>query len=343
MGKNSYEVFNYRLRSGKSIERDIILAIISQVVTPANLKAYRYIGLGSIFYTDFRLFHRELGINDMISIEKEEDDNELEEEEDDGELKEELSRFHFNIPFKCIKLEIGLTTDVIPRLTLNDKKSIVWLDYDGSLEPYMFDDISEILKKVCDDSFFILTCNCSLPRYFHGQDSPDKAQKKLDNFKKNFENLYPPEIQKNDFTQFKRCELLRKMFHNKIKQTLSNLNGVKPDDEKRVFQQLFYFRHKDRAPMLTFGGFLTSKQNLTLLEDGNQLNAEFISTSENLVNIEPPIITNREIDLMNRKLPALSEADFLNDKEIRFIPKETKKAYMKYYKYLPLYMEARGL
>ncbi|EAY24709.1 O-methyltransferase [Microscilla marina] len=337
MGKNSYEVFNYRLRSGKSIERDIILSIIKQVITPSRLKTYRYIGLGSIFYTDFKLFHKELGIDDMISIEAVEYTEEIEENSEEFE-----NRFQFNIPFKCIKLEMGATTDVIPRLTLGDKKSIVWLDYDGSLETYMFDDISEILKKVCNDSFFILTCNCSLPKYFHGQDSKEETQKKLNNFKQHFENLYPPEISQKDFTKLKRCELLRQMFHNKINQTLSNLNGVKLDTEKQVFQQLFYFRHQDKAPMLTFGGLLTSKQKLKKLDEEARFNFEFVSKCKNLTNIEPPIVTNREIDLMNKKLPASSQDDFLNDKDIRFIPKSVKEAYLKYYKYLPLYMETRG-
>ena len=35
-----------------------------------RIENYRYIGFGSIYFSDFHLFHRSFGMEDMLSIEK---------------------------------------------------------------------------------------------------------------------------------------------------------------------------------------------------------------------------------------------------------------------------------
>jgi len=82
----SYNSINYTLRSSKSIERKVIFEVIKEIVPPQELKNYRYIGFSSPFYADFRLVHRELGIDSLVCIEG-------------GGDKE---RMEFNKPYRCV-------------------------------------------------------------------------------------------------------------------------------------------------------------------------------------------------------------------------------------------------
>ena len=78
------------------------------------ISGYQYTGMGSIYFVDFILFHRYLGIKRMVSVEK----------------AEEIKRgVHFNRPYGSIEIFIGDIADYIPSLS-KDRKHILWLDFD---------------------------------------------------------------------------------------------------------------------------------------------------------------------------------------------------------------------
>lgn len=66
----SYRIINYALRPAKAIERRMLCAALAGLHRFQRIEDYRYIGFGSIYFSDFQLLHRELGISDMLSIEK---------------------------------------------------------------------------------------------------------------------------------------------------------------------------------------------------------------------------------------------------------------------------------
>src|SRR5947208_3271845 len=88
---------NYALRPAKSIERKMLTEAFGCLASFGRVSAYRYVGFGSPFFSDFILFHRTLGINNMISIEQDVDHRE---------------RFAFNRPFSCIQLEYGSSNEI---------------------------------------------------------------------------------------------------------------------------------------------------------------------------------------------------------------------------------------
>ena len=164
--KGSYTKFNYELRTAKAIERKMIIEVFKQLSRFLKLEDYRYVGFGSIFFKDFKLFHKGLGITDMISIERDID---------------HFKRFEFNRPYNCIELKMGDSGEVL--LELNwDKKNIIWLDYDDALKPYMFEDIATVFTRMNSGSIFFMTCNYSFPEY-----SEKPGEYKFDLFKKDFE------------------------------------------------------------------------------------------------------------------------------------------------------------
>src|SRR5690242_1898583 len=92
---------NYSLRPAKQIERRMLTEAFQRLVEFGALSSYRYIGFGSIQFRDFIMFHKHLGITNMLSIEK------------DAINK---ARFEFNLPFSCVSLRIGKSGEVLPTI-----------------------------------------------------------------------------------------------------------------------------------------------------------------------------------------------------------------------------------
>ena len=98
-------------RPKKQIERKMLIEFLQNIQHKLNinLSEYQYIGLGSIYYYDFILFHKYLNISDMISL-------------DD---KDYPKRFEFNKPFDFIEYKNISTSEFLPNNEL-DKKLFIW-------------------------------------------------------------------------------------------------------------------------------------------------------------------------------------------------------------------------
>ncbi len=83
--KPSFKTINYSIRPNKNVERKLIIEFLSALEQKFHISNYRYIGFGSMWFTDFILMHKALQINDMISIE---------------ESKSNEKRAEFNKPFR---------------------------------------------------------------------------------------------------------------------------------------------------------------------------------------------------------------------------------------------------
>ena len=84
----SYREIDYRIRPAKYAERLMMVEAFRRLRF-GSIESYQYVGLGSVYFSDFSLIHRTLGISKMVSIEKNEEDK---------------SRFIENAPFSCIEL-----------------------------------------------------------------------------------------------------------------------------------------------------------------------------------------------------------------------------------------------
>ena len=67
----SFDVVNYSLRPSKSIQRQIVFNGIRLLMERMKLECPVYIGFGSVWFSDFLVAHKMLGINDMRSMEGE--------------------------------------------------------------------------------------------------------------------------------------------------------------------------------------------------------------------------------------------------------------------------------
>ena len=60
-------------------------------------------------------------------------------------------RFEFNRPFRCVEMKFGNSSELLDVLAW-EKRSLVWLDYDGKLEASVIADLQMVAQKVVSGS-----------------------------------------------------------------------------------------------------------------------------------------------------------------------------------------------
>ena len=144
----SYRQINYSLRPAKATERKMICEVFRRLYPFGKIETYRYIGFGSIYFSDFHLFHRALGMDDMLSIEKD-------------AYAEEC--FEFNKPYKCVRIDCRPASEVLPELDWQ-VKTLAWLDYESKLDETVLSDVGSVCAKACSGSVLIVTVNAHMER-----------------------------------------------------------------------------------------------------------------------------------------------------------------------------------
>lgn len=305
----SYEKINYSLRPAKCIERKMLCEVFRRLHEFASVDSYRYIGFGSTYFSDFILMHKSLGINNMISIEKDIDKKE---------------RFKFNLPFKCIEIQFGNSTEVLASL-IWDLKSIVWLDYDGQLNLDMLADIKHIFGNIISGSIIIISCSAYL----------GAMGDRLNILKENIVDKVPMGIQENDLDGWKTAALYRNIINNEIEDVLNSRNGIRHAGAKFRYKQLFNFNYSDGVKMLTLGGIIYEQGESTKVEKCGFSDLSFIRSEEEPYKIKVPILTYKEIRYLDCQLPC----DDIENLELPGAPKEQIKRYAQYYRYFPNFAE----
>lgn len=316
----SYNIFNYNHRPAKAVERKMFIELLKELYGVVDARHCTYIGFGSVFFVDFRMIHKELGIKKMINIENKVEDRE---------------RFEYNKPFSCISLEWGNSTEVLLDVDWKGKK-ILWLDYDETLQAFMFEDIDVIFSNLEPGSFYFFTCNSSLPKFF------DKTNQiyKIDDFKNEFKEYVPFEFSAGMLTAAQSPYLTRKMINARINHILEQRNAILEEEEKLVYSQMFFISYKDKAPMFSTGGMILKRKDIKNLKATKVFSLPYVRTDDALLDIQSPILTNSEIDLINSHLPKV-KSRFMKLKKLKFIPDEELEKYHNIYRYYPSFVEIR--
>ena len=254
-----------------------------------RLRNYRYIGFGAYYFVDFELFHKALGITDMISIEK------------DSSNK---ARYEFNRPFKYIKMRYEKSNAVLPTLSWQDTRTILWLDYNGRLDSSVLTDVGLFFANAIAGSVIIVSINVQPeePRL-----NPTSAAPNLDTLKLNVgDEKIPLGIKERDLVGWGNASVCNRIIHNEIQETLKVRNGGRSEGRpKLLYKRLFNFQYADNAKMLTTGGLLYEETQRELVE-----NCEFEEYDGFLdfsgtkpFSIEVPNLTYREILYVRSQLP----------------------------------------
>ncbi|MGI8604347.1 MAG: O-methyltransferase [Verrucomicrobiales bacterium] len=326
----SYRIINYALRPAKVIERRMLCAAFERLHPFQRVQHYRYLGFGSIYFSDFQLVHRALGITDMISIEK------------DVSAK---ACFRFNRPYRCIRLKFATSAETLPTINWR-RRSIVWLDYDDRLSTEILGDIATVCLRAASGSLLVVTVNAQpdaeppkeeRDAYQEQTGKPfDLADYRLRIAKGLLGEKLPMGTTGADLRGQEVARLFRDVIHNVIEEQISLRNTASSEAERVQYRQLFHFRYKDGAQMLTVGGMLhhSSEENKFLACGFSTL--PFIRHGTEPCNIKAPCLTPKEIRHLNAQLPKKGSPRKLS---VPGVPDADVERYAEVYRYFPSFSE----
>lgn len=304
----SYLKVHYELRPAKQIERRMLVDAL-QMLSLAGLpiSEYQYTGFGSIFFVDFILFHKLLGVWNMLSVEHSES------------IKK---RIKFNKPFDCIRIEFGPISNVIPNLS-PDRKHFLWLDYDDVIHRSHVEDIFLAASHLSSGSLLLITVDVEPP----GKD--DGPEQWRDHFEEEA-GRYLISTKVEDFTKSNIPRINIQIIERVIRDGLAAREDIK-------FLPLFNFLYADGHQMLTLGGIIGSdieRRHIrgSKLEEVNFVRRDF---SKEPFRIRVPNLTRKERLYLDSNMPCTSK---WKPKEFEMLPDDIA-AYREIYRFFPAYAE----
>ncbi|WP_368622617.1 O-methyltransferase [Paraburkholderia sp. BR13444] len=325
----SFRKINYSVRPAKATERRMLGELFRRLYPFERVENYRYIGFGSVYFSDFQIVHRALGIDDMVSIER------------DTNAKE---CFEFNKPFRSIDLKFGESEDILPTLQW-DKRSIVWLDYDGRLNSSVLSDVATFCANAGSGSVLIVSVNAQpeaepneeARSQFEREtgDAFDSGAYRLAKLKENLPGRVPPGTQGRSLRKEGVATVFYRVLMNQLAEQIAVRNATLLGEHKLFLQQFAHFHYKDNALMLTVGIILVSEAERSLCEACSFDGLDFVRTGAEAYTIRVPCLTGREIQHLNSQLPAPAGISL----ECPGVSKSEIQTYSEVYRFFPNFGE----
>lgn len=193
----------------------------------------RYVGMGGTMFYDFHLMHRFLGINQMISLER------------DTKMH---PRSEFNCPFDFITVRNQTVADFLA-LDSDDCATIYWLDYDDGLGPDITADITSLGTRMKIGGFAFVTVYAAPPGVLEKQ----STDKRLEYFQEQM-GEFSVGLTTDDMAN----AIFPKTVHRVLTAAFKNAFAARTDGQ---FQLLFQVQYRDSSPMVTLGGCFTREED----------------------------------------------------------------------------------
>jgi len=304
----SYLKVPYDLRPAKQIERRMLVETFQALAAiGVPISGYQYTGFGSVYFFDFVVFHKLLGINRMLSVEI------------DQKIRK---RVQFNKPFRNVEIKIGDITDEIPRLSA-DRNHILWLDYDEILNKDQLEDVWLAAAKLSRGSVLLVTVDAEPP-------VKDAGPKKWrDYFRTEAGKYLGTRNSLGDFAQSKLIRINQEIVSRVVR------SGLASRDIDYI--PLFSFSYADGHEMLTMGGMLGAEQEKAQCAHPIMKRLPYLRFSEddNPQRIIIPRLTRKERIYLDKEMPC---PDGWNPKHFE-LPQEYVDAYRETYRFFPNYAE----
>jgi hypothetical protein len=284
---------------------------------------YQYTGFGAIYFVDFILFHKLLGMHHLLSIERE---------------RSLQSRVEFNRPFGCVEVRINPASAEIPSLS-RDLNHVLWLDYDGVLHKDFLSDIQSALTILPSGSMLLVTVDVEPPEpadYMGVDPAFDMTTEILGpkHWKRYFEfhasSYIPLGAAETSFGKAelaaRTADILRACFERSI--------VVRPD---LSFAPMFNFIYRDSHLMLTMGGMIADPADRRKLKDSTlgETNYYRENFDASPFEITVPRLTRKERAALDRGMPA---PDGWHPEEFDIEP-DIIMRYRDIYRFLPAFAE----
>lgn len=279
----SFSKIDYRLRPAKAVERRMMAETFLRLRPFGSVETYRYVGMGSVYFSDFSLFHTVCGFDPMISLEG----------ADDATIQ---SRFEMNVPLGNISVAFGHSNTTLPTLRW-DLRSVVWLDYDGVLDKEVLIDVRYLATKLVSGSVLAISVNATLQDRENGTKTPLQVlAERLGSSGK-----IPTTAQSSTFIKSSEiADVYRRILTQELIDGLNDRNAGRPNGQKLTFEQIFFFKYQDGAPMLTIGWVIFDEGQRAIYDKCGFDGLSFIRHQAEPFSISVPLLTTVELREISR-------------------------------------------
>ena len=281
----SFTRVNYLLRPAKGVERRMMADAFLRLRPFGSIETYRYVGMGSVYFADFTLFHTVCGLTSLISIEDAQD-----------ELTQ--NRFKINVPLGSIELKFGHSNVELPKLNWDGIRTICWLDYDGSLTSAVLTDIKFLATSMARGSLLVVTVDARL-----NDECSSECNTQIDKLIAQIgtEGKVPTFI--TAARKLKKSQLktvFSSIMTQELRDGINERNAGAPAEQRIVFEQIFNFEYGDNAPMLTLGWIIFDEGQRSLFDQCAFGSLKFVRSGDEPFVIAPPFLTPHEMRELNR-------------------------------------------
>lgn len=282
---SSFRKINYSLRPAKHAERRMLGDVFRRLANFDSLEDYVYVGFGSVWFSDFVLYHKTLGIRDMLSIEQ---------------ASGARDRFESNRPFN-IEIVFQNSKTALPKLNWK-RRQIIWLDYDDTLSPDMLHDARTVAANARSGSILAISVQCNQAADVDDAEEDRSGPAAMERFKQRFGRERMEEgVQEEDLYGWRFGKLSREILSREIEAGLSarNASGA----EQFRFTPITAVNYQDDAKMTTLVGIITEASEQAKLESCHFERLDFLQGRPQPIKIEVPKLTGRELRYIERQLP----------------------------------------
>ena len=318
---SSFDKIDYSLRPAKHAERRMLAEVFSRLRPFEPVEDYHYVGLGSVWFSDFIVFHRSLGIRKMLSIERE---------------AQSQKRIEANKPFRSIEMRYKPSSQVLPTLNWADRH-FIWLDYDDPLTTDMLRDARIVAANGRSGTVLAVSMQCQRAPEDIDAERENNGQTGLQRFTNTFgRERVSDETMADDLSGWRFGQLSRNLVYGEIEDALAKRNAALPAQEQLRFRKICEFEYADGAKMTTLVGILVSAAEMNAFTECRFSTLDFLPSQGRLVKIKVPILTLRELRHIERQLPKKLDEDW----DLGSIPLAQANKYAAFYRYFPNFVHA---
>lgn len=313
---SSFKKINYALRPGKHAARRMLCEVFGRVHPFQPVDQYVYVGFGSVWFQDFILFHRYLGVREMISIER------------DTTARD---RIEANKPFRTVIVHYRNASRVLPRLDWG-RRHLLWLDYEDPLSSETLLDIRTVAGRASSGTVMAVSVPCQKAREVDTAEGEPKGPSAIERFRTEFgRERVGQAVSELDLYGWPFGALTRSIIQAEIEAALAVRNGERMPADAFLFRPVCEIEYDDGTKMTTTVGIFHPKSDEHLVEACGFARMDFMPKRGKLIRIKVPKLTFREARSLEQKLPVQTGPRL----DCGPIPAMEARAFAKLYRYLP--------
>lgn len=278
----SHQKVHYEFRPAKQVERRMLLHALHALRDLGyHISSYAYTGLGSIYFIDFVLFHRYLGLSNLTSV------------EGDPEVRK---RVEFNCPYDLIDVVHADISSQISRLS-PERRHILWLDFDSILTEDMLDAVQLASTQLSVGSLLLVTVDVEPPG------RPEDGLKGYNPtvwmryFKAEAEGFLWRGVTRKDFVRDALPATNARILRAAIEE------GLRTREAELI--DMFSFLYADGHRMLSLGGMIGTDDDRKRLQSLDR--EELFFLTDDIVaspfRIRVPLVTRKERHYLDQNMP----------------------------------------